>query len=242
LLDGIIPAGFAWPPVDDELFIISPECCGAAFFALGFLLLLMVILFCKSNILKFHLPANVTCAHTTNATYMKAATIHEIKQELKNHTPAALAELCIRLARFKKENKELLTYLLFEAHDEQTYIAGVKAEIDESFAQLPHANTHLTKKSLRKILRATNKYVRYTASKTAEVELLLHYCTKLKNSGLLATTGTAINNVYTQQLKKLNDAVAALHEDLQHDYAKCIAPLSQVNVSARGFKIILGKK
>ena len=57
---------------------------------------------------------------------MKAATINELKQELLNEKPARLTELCIRLARFKKENKELLTYLLFEAHDINGYIASVK--------------------------------------------------------------------------------------------------------------------
>ena len=44
---------------------------------------------------------------------MKAATIIELKQELNNTSPAIVSELCLRLARFKKENKELLTYLLF---------------------------------------------------------------------------------------------------------------------------------
>ena len=56
---------------------------------------------------------------------MKAATIHEIKQELVTLKPAALSELCLRLAKFKKENKELLTYLLFEAHNETEYVKSV---------------------------------------------------------------------------------------------------------------------
>lgn len=151
---------------------------------------------------------------------MKAASANEIKQELKNSSPATLVELCLRLARFKKENKELLTYLLFEAHDEHSYIASVKAEIDEGFAELPRANAHLTKKSLRKILRTTNKYIRYTLNKQTEVELLVHYCTKLKTSGLLKSTGTAMQNLYLQQLKKISAVVEQLHEDLQHDYKK----------------------
>ena len=66
---------------------------------------------------------------------MKAATINELKQELLTTTPARLTELCIRLARFKKENKELLTYLLFEAHDTTAYINGVKAEMDSQFEE-----------------------------------------------------------------------------------------------------------
>jgi len=57
---------------------------------------------------------------------MKAATIHEIKQELATIKPAALADLCLRLAKFKKENKELLTYLLFEAHNEHLYQSQLK--------------------------------------------------------------------------------------------------------------------
>jgi hypothetical protein len=62
---------------------------------------------------------------------MKAASINEIKQELQSLPPSRLNELCLRLARFKKDNKELLTYLLFEAADETAYIESVKKEIDQ---------------------------------------------------------------------------------------------------------------
>ena len=97
---------------------------------------------------------------------MKAATLNELKQEL-NHLPEKqLVELCLRLGRFKKENKELLTYLIFEAHDEQSYIASVKADIDEQYAAIPTNNSlYLIKKTLRKILHSTAKYIRYTGSK-----------------------------------------------------------------------------
>jgi hypothetical protein len=48
---------------------------------------------------------------------MKTATIQEIKQELLALPHNELVELMLKLARSKKENKELLTFLLFEAHD-----------------------------------------------------------------------------------------------------------------------------
>ena len=38
---------------------------------------------------------------------MKAATLNEIKQELTNLPSTRVLELCLRLGRFKKENKEL---------------------------------------------------------------------------------------------------------------------------------------
>ena len=61
---------------------------------------------------------------------MKAVTVKEISQELLNLSPKELRDLCLRLARFKKENKELLTYLLFESSDESSYVESVKKEID----------------------------------------------------------------------------------------------------------------
>ena len=51
---------------------------------------------------------------------MKTASLKEIKTELENVSPALLLELCLKVTKFKKENKELLTYLLFEEHDEKS--------------------------------------------------------------------------------------------------------------------------
>ncbi|GAC1438925.1 MAG: hypothetical protein NVSMB63_03450 [Sediminibacterium sp.] len=151
---------------------------------------------------------------------MKTATIPELKQELQAVDTATLVALCLRLARFRKENKELLTYLLFEAHDGQAYINGVKELIAEEFTTLPETNLYFTKKRLRKILRLVNKYSRYAGSKQAETELLLYFCTRLKNSGIPLDKGNALTNLYQQQLKKIHAALLQLHEDLQYDYRK----------------------
>jgi hypothetical protein len=149
---------------------------------------------------------------------MKAASISEIKNELKGEPPARLLELCLQLARYKKENKELLTYLLFEAHDLQTYITTVKEEIDQNFENITTTNLYIAKKNLRKILRTTNKYIRYTGSKVAETELLVYFCKRLKDSKIPIRKSTALINLYNSQLKKIGTAVSTLHEDLQHDY------------------------
>jgi len=151
---------------------------------------------------------------------MKAASISDIKQELTNLQPAKLLELCLRLAKYKKDNKELLYYLLFEANDEQTYISNVKTEMEEAFAEINQSNLYFAKKSLRKILRNTAKHIRYTASKQAEVELLLHFCQTLKHSGIPLKNSTVLNNLYQFQLKKVAKVIATLHEDLQYDYLK----------------------
>jgi hypothetical protein len=156
-----------------------------------------------------------------NAVYfapMKTATIQELKQELQATSQTKLLDLCLRLAKFKKENKELLTFLLFEAHDEESYINSVKGLIDEGFTELPKSTSYLTKKGLRKILRITNRYIKYTGSKQAETALLIYFCTKMKNSGIKYQRSTMLNNIYEQQLKKIKSALQKLHEDLQFDY------------------------
>ena len=157
---------------------------------------------------------------------MKAASSNEIKQELKELSQSKLVDLCLRLARFKKENKELLTYLLFEADDREAYIRSVKQEIENGFSDINTASTYFAKKSLRKVLRMTNKYVRYTGNKQVEVELLLHFCMVLCSSKISFRKSTALNNLYTAQLKKIKAAISTLHEDLQYDYIRQLEGLS----------------
>src|SRR6186713_12788 len=151
---------------------------------------------------------------------MKAATIQEIKQELTNLPAPKLAELCLRLAKFKKDNKELLTYLLFESSDLPEYITNVKKEIDLGFEELPKPNLYLTKKSLRKVLRITAKEIRYTGSPQAEVELLTYFLQKIKESGIPIDKSPVLVNLYQNQLKKVRGIIATMHEDLQYDYLR----------------------
>jgi hypothetical protein len=151
---------------------------------------------------------------------MKAATINILKEQLERLPAKQLVTLCVRLARFKKENKELLTYLLFEADDNQGYIENVKKEMDELFSSMNTSNLYLCKKSLRKIGRTTNKYIQYSLSKIVEAELLLYFTGKIKDSGIRIHDSTALKNLYNNQLKKIKGVILFLHEDLQYDYLK----------------------
>src|SRR3954464_10050982 len=134
---------------------------------------------------------------------MKAATIHEIKQELGTLSQKELVELCLRLGKFKKENKELLTYLLYEAHDETAYIQSVKNEIDDQFTGINLSHLYFVKKSLRKIIRIINKHVRYTGSRQAETEWLIYLCQKINDSGIPFEKSTMLLNLYNGLIKKL---------------------------------------
>jgi len=151
---------------------------------------------------------------------MKPASVNEIKQRLKELDKKELIEICQRLARFKKDNKELLTYLLFEEDDLSHYIKNVKEEIDEGFRQVNTSSAYFAKKTIRKILRISNKYIRYTGSKTAETEILLHYLTNFKGLTLPWRKSTALTNLYASQVKKIEAAINTMHEDLQYDYRR----------------------
>lgn len=156
---------------------------------------------------------------------MKASTINEIKQELTELSPSRLVEICLRLAKFKKDNKELLTFLLFEAGDLTGYIEGVKRDIDQEFTELPKPNLYLTKKSLRKVLRITTRQIRYTGSPQAEVELLTHFLSKIRQAGIPVDKHPVLSNLYKMQLKKIHSVIGTMHEDLQYDYRRSLKAL-----------------
>ncbi len=157
---------------------------------------------------------------------MKAATVHEIKKELDNADADRLRELCLRLAKYKVENKELLTYLLYDAEDENAYVENVKSEMGDLFRELPSENLYFAKKGLRKILRINNKRIRYSGVKQTELELRIHYCSLLKSSGIKFGTSQVLLNLYNQQLKKITATLTKLPEDLQYDYSQAIANLA----------------
>jgi hypothetical protein len=131
------------------------------------------------------------------------------------------------LARFKKENKELLTYLLFEAGDEHGYLESVKNEINDEFWNLPRANMYIIKKGLRKILRSIGKYSKHMGRKEAEAEMRIHFCKNLNNSGIRFRTNKALSNLYEAQIKKLNLLVNEVHDDLKFDFKKQLEQLHE---------------
>lgn len=151
---------------------------------------------------------------------MKTATVRELKQELSHLSHNEILELCLRLSKFKKENKELLTYLLFEESNESIYIENVKIEVDNNFDNINIKSYFFIKKSVRKILRIVKKYIRYSKNKETEVELMLYFCDKLKNMHPPIRNDKALFNIYLRQVESVTKTISTLHEDLQFDYER----------------------
>ncbi len=149
---------------------------------------------------------------------MRIASLKEIKQELSHRSQGELLELCLRLTKFRKENKELLTYLLYDSADEASYIERIKLEITQEFEQINTKTYFYIKKSVRKILRNIKKYIKYSKKKETEVELLIYFCSELKNMRSYINQNVTLNNIYQRQIEAIKKAISSLHEDLQYDY------------------------
>lgn len=159
---------------------------------------------------------------------MNTASVKEIKSELSHRSNQEMMTVILRLARFKKENKELLSYLLFEAENEALFISDIKEEIDEQFENLNRKSYYLMKKGIQKILRNIKKHIRYSPVKETEVELLLYFCKKLKSNKPSMNNNSVIRNMYARQLEMALKKIKGLNEDLQYDYREEIEVIKQL--------------
>lgn len=156
---------------------------------------------------------------------MKAASLNEIRKQLTGLDRGMLEHVCSTLARYKKENKELLTYLLFDSHDEQGYVKELKQEVDDLFESVPKGNVYFVKKSIRKIVRFINKQIKYSGLPATELDVRIHFCLKMKAAGVSLKEGSVLYNMYQQQKKKVHSVWSRLPEDLQFDYQREITSL-----------------
>ena len=148
--------------------------------------------------------------------------IADIKKELQHTDADVLIALCLRLAKYKKENKELLGYLLFESQNESSYVRQIKEDIDTQFDELRGKNAYLLKKMLRKILRFTNRHIKYSNAAETDLELRIYFCRKVKDAHVPLKSSPTLYNLYHGQLKKIESTLAKLPEDIQGDYTNAI--------------------
>ena len=148
--------------------------------------------------------------------------INEIKKELVLKERKELLEFCIQLSKFKKENKEFLSFLLFQKDDLPAYILQVNEQTNELFENINTSSVYFIKKSVRKILRLINKHNHFTQSPEVEVETLIFFCNCFSQYHIPIQSSVQLKNIYQSQLLKIDKALAELHPDLQYDLRKKI--------------------
>ncbi|MBA2115645.1 hypothetical protein [Bremerella alba] len=152
---------------------------------------------------------------------MKAATISQLKKELVKLDHDDLLDVCLRLAKFKVESKELLTYLLMKADDEIGYADELCDEID----QLLSVPGQIHKKTLRKVVRWMEKSLRFSGDKGTELRVRVHFCRRIKDMNIRFGSCRVSANMYATQLKKIDKALDKVHPDLQFDFNRQMSGL-----------------
>lgn len=149
---------------------------------------------------------------------MEVASLTTIKKELQYRSHEELTTFMLRAAKFRKENKELLNYMLFEAHNEANYIEGIKSEMSNLFQEINTSSVYFVKKSIRKILRMVVKHIRFSGLKQTEAELLIAFCMEMRQLSLPLRESKVLINIYDRQLQNIHKALNSLDEDLQFDF------------------------
>jgi hypothetical protein len=150
---------------------------------------------------------------------MKPEKLSDIKKELSSFNNEQLIEICLRLAKYKKENKELLSFILYNTDDPLAYAESVKSSLIEEFHTLKKYD-YRSAKELRKVLRLLAKHAKYTGSTQVELEFLLWFCKNYLIYTDLRSNYKPLHTILIRQLEKIKKLVGKLHEDLQFDYAR----------------------
>jgi len=149
---------------------------------------------------------------------MQTASVTTVKKELKHLPKEDLESLCLKLTKFKKENKEYISYLLFESEFESEFIESVKNEVSILFQEINPDSYFYMKKTIRKILRLIKKYIRFSKIKSTEVELLIHFCKEMNQVRPTIKRNAVLTNMYDRQVEIIGKTIDKLHDDLQFDY------------------------
>lgn len=161
--------------------------------------------------------------------------LSDLKKELLELSKPELIQLCLRVARLKRENKELLAYLIYDVDDPIFYAQKLKPEIKEVFNQ-PFQHAYYLTKSIRKALRLIAKYYRFTSNKQGETELLIYLVEEFHQSWRYEYRYQALGKIIFRCLEKAEANLCKIEEDFKADFEQPISELLQKTVNRFGLK------
>lgn len=152
--------------------------------------------------------------------------LSDLKKELLELSKPELIQLCLRVAKLKRENKELLAYLIYDADDPLFYAQKLKPEIKEVFEQ-PFQHAYYLTKSIRKTMRLISKYYRFTSNKQGETELLIYLVEEFYQSWRNEYRYQALGKVIFRCLEKAQSNLKKIDEDFRADFEHPINELAK---------------
>ena len=159
---------------------------------------------------------------------MESLKLAYVKAELGTKSPRQLIDLCIRLTKFKNENKELISYLLGYENRENDFVQDCKSDMTAMFEEVNKESVYHAKKTIRKILRTINRYGRISGQAETQVQLLISFCQSMNQLQVDVSSSQVLINIYFVQLSKVRKLLGKLHEDLQYDYLQILDELAMM--------------
>jgi hypothetical protein len=157
-------------------------------------------------------------------------TLSEIKKELKLRSHDELIGMCLQLAKYKKDNKEYLGFLLYDAEDVPNFLQDVLKNMDLMFDEIENqTHWYQTKKSWRKILRHNTKCAKFMKSKNCEIHMHLHFVKRAQSSQISYTRYNVLNQIIELQIKKIRALIPTMHEDLQYDFNRELSAIMEAH-------------
>lgn len=161
--------------------------------------------------------------------------LSDLKKELLELSKPELIQLCLRVAKLKRENKELLAYLIYDVDDPLFYAQKLKPEIKEVFNQ-PFQHPYYLTKSIRKAMRLITKYYRFTSNKQGETELLIYLVEEFHQTWRYEYRYQALGKVIFRCLEKAQSNLNKIAEDFKADFEQPISELLQKTINRFGLK------
>ena len=123
----------------------------------------------------------------------------------------------IWLNPFLENNQKAYSYHGYSTTD--FYKSDPRYGSNEEFKNLNKKSAYLTKKAVRKALKDTNKYIRFSGSKETEIELLVYFCQQMRKHGNRLSYSRVLANLYMNLVKRIQKTLSTLPHDLQLVYA-----------------------
>ena len=156
---------------------------------------------------------------------MKSASIKEIKDALQSKSPKELVAICLSLSKYKKDNKDYLSYLLYESEDKIDYLQQCKEEMDAAIDAMSYKTFYHKKNAIRALLKKAKTRIRYTSDKEIELELLMHFCKSITDLPAEVSNNHTVMSIVERQIIIIKKTIAKMHEDLQYDYLQSLDEL-----------------
>ena len=158
---------------------------------------------------------------------MSSISIKDIKNELKYKSDSELIEICLKLAKASKSNKEILDYELNFSNNEAEFVNRSKLEIDSLLINIDsHFNSNILK-ILRKTLKRVSFLIKISKREETAVELLIHLAMEIQETKILKSNHVSIGQFYFKLEEKIDKVIMKLHPDLQYDYQEKIDTLKR---------------